>query len=573
MTKSFAREIILALTVFLSLTIFTMAQSTGIPHSALLAKLANPDHRVQSVAFSPDGKLLAAGYGFYDDGGVTIWNVARRSIIATLLDGSARKAGIKRVAFSQDGKLFAAASDLGDVLLWTVNSWRSHKIVLKDRGDATDLSFSPDSTKLAYSSDSSAILYDLQSGKVTVIASGKKLGKSFTGISFSPDGKFVIICENKSVQVWDVEGRKLTKVLAPMDSSFFGRLSPDGSHIIAGGGAIYGEKSVEIRKFPEGQKVKELSEFRTGLFALAISHSGKLFAVAGGDYGGEGSLSLWNLNDARELGFASFGESPIQGLAFNPDDSILAAASEDGFVLLYAVDRIRGPQVKKQSAPLCGEIMIEDSKAFVISISKVPVPMSRDFKFPWRLEVANADSVAGVTGSPVVLQDWSIESSAAADRIRIGKFQSILSRRRSPDISSNHITFGDVQNPGWNDGFVAKIYGDGSFVATNNSGKCLAYGQLDQLKTDFESLQKRLVGEGLLSLPKDPLTLGTDHYRTRFIELAVDGSVELRSDAESIELLLKGGPAKKREAFSGIFGQEESFLTALLHAGTKLPTN
>ncbi len=346
----FIEKIVLALGIVLCFASLATAQATVEASEALLAKLASPDHRLQDVAFSPDGKLLAAGYGFYDDGGITIWKVADRSVVATLLNGASRKAGIERVAFSEDGKLFAAASDRGDVMLWTVGSWRSHKTVLAHRGDTTDLSFSPDSTKLAYSSEEAAILYDLRSGKATVIATGSRFGKAINGISFSPDGKFVIVCRNNSIQVWDMESQKFTNVWKPTPFGFFGRLSPDGSHVVVGGGAVYGKKSVQIWNYPEGRKVNEVTDFRNGLFALAISHSGKLFAVAGGDYGGEGSLSLWNLDDACELGFASSGTFPIQGLAFSPDDSLLAAASENGFVLLYAVDRLRGPHVKKQDS-------------------------------------------------------------------------------------------------------------------------------------------------------------------------------------------------------------------------------
>lgn len=573
MLELLTKKVVPALGIILCCAYLAQAQDGVETSNALLAKLANPDHRLQSVAFSPDGKLLAAGYGFYDDGGITIWRVADRSVIATLLGRSARKAGINSVAFSADGKLFAAASDRGDVFLWTVGSWRLHKTVLTRRGDTSDLSFSPDSTKLAYSSDSAAILYDIPSGKVTVMATGDRFGNSFNGISFSPDSKFVIVCGDKKIQVWDVERQQMAKVFVTTTFGFFGRLSPDGLHLIEGGGSIYGPKSVQIWNFSDGRKINNLTDFRSGLFALAISHSGKLFAVAGGDYGGEGSVSLWNLEDVRELGFASFGDSPLHGVAFSPDDTILAVASDDGYVLLYAVDRLRGPQAKKRDTALCGEIMVEGQRAFIVPISKVPNPMRTEFEFPWRLEVANADSVMAVAGSPVVLQDWYIESNAATDRARIKKVSSLLSQGSSLGSKSDYVVFGTVQNPGWNEGYVAKIYGDGSFLATNNSGKCLSYGTLAQLNTDLNSVKQRLVGEGLLEIPQNPLTIGADHYRTRFIELTNNGMPELRSDAESFELLMKGGPAKKREAFSRIFNQEESFINSLLHAGMKLPLN
>jgi hypothetical protein len=214
--------------------------------------------------------------------------------------------------------------------------------------------------------------------------------------------------------------------------------------------------------------------------------------------------------------------------------------------------------------------MIEDNKTYVVPLSKVPNPMRPNFEFSWRLEVANPETVATLTNSPVVLRDWTIESSAAMDRARITNARSLLTPAAS---KSDYAVFGYVQNPGWNEGFVAKVYDDGSFVASDNSGKCRSYGSLSQLSTDFETIKKRLINEGLIAVGKEPLTLGADHYGTAFIELTTNGVAELRSDADDIGVLLKGGPAKKREAFSQVFSKEKPFVDSLLHAGMKLPAN
>lgn len=552
--------------VLLCLASVARAQSA---ERALVAKLASADSRVKAVAFSPDGKLIAAGYGFFDDGGIKIWNTADQSVVATWRLSKASRAGVSHVAFSSDGKLFAGATDRGDVLLWQVGSWRSPRILLKGQGDSSDLSFSADSTRLAYSSDQIALVYDLKTAQTTTIAREAKHGNSFNGISFSPDGKLAIICRDESVEIWDIASKKMASNWPTRSFGFFGRASNDGAHVIEGGGSIFGRKKVNVWSLTRSAKISELTEFRDGVFSVAISHSGKLFALGGGDYGdGGGNVSLWSLSDTRELGFASFGEFPIHSIAFSPDDSLLAAASEDGFVLLYSVERLRGPQLKKQTSALCGEIALQDNKAYLVPLAKVPNPMRRDFEFSWRLEIANPGTVAGFVNSPVVLRDWTIESYAALDRARIADVQSLLTRGHA---NSGHVVFGYVQNPGWNEGFMAKIYDDGSFVASNTQGLCRSYGSLAQLNTDFDTVRKRLLTEGLLEVGKEPLTIGADHYGTAFIELTNNGVTELRSDAENFELLLKGGPATKREAFSRVFKQERAFIDALLGAGLTLP--
>ena len=72
---------------------------------------------VNAVAYSPEGKILAAGSG---SGIVRLWNVDTQRQIGVPLGTLNHASLIESVAFSPDGKKVAAASKDGIVRLWDV---------------------------------------------------------------------------------------------------------------------------------------------------------------------------------------------------------------------------------------------------------------------------------------------------------------------------------------------------------------------------------------------------------------------------------------------------------------------
>ena len=88
----------------------------SLPSGHVLQKLTGPDNWVNSVAFSPDGMILAGGAG---DGKIYFWRTSDGVLLSVL---STDQGSVESVAVSPDGRWVASAHIGGAAVLWGVLS-------------------------------------------------------------------------------------------------------------------------------------------------------------------------------------------------------------------------------------------------------------------------------------------------------------------------------------------------------------------------------------------------------------------------------------------------------------------
>jgi WD40 repeat protein/serine/threonine protein kinase len=268
---------------------------------------------VTAVAFARDGRdLVSAG----QDGTLKLWDVARGPDPDSL---TGHKASLSSVAYSPDGRALAVA-DTHDrtVKLWDTTSRRQVAALRGHTGPVWYVTFAPDGRTLASTTDHTVRLWDVTTQQTLI----EFPHDGWKGVAnFSPDGKLLAA----SGRVWDLASRR---EVARLSSGYRAQFSPDGTLLAAGAG-----DTVALWDVATWQQVTTLHAQTREVRSLAFAPDSRTLAV--GEH--EGTLRLWDVVQKQEIGSRRGHASHIEAMAFSPDGRRLATGGAESVVKLWDV--------------------------------------------------------------------------------------------------------------------------------------------------------------------------------------------------------------------------------------------
>ena len=197
--------------------------------------------KAQALAFSPDGKLLAAGAA---DGSVHVLDVSgNKPEEHGVLKGHQK--AVNALAFSPDGKLLAAGGEDKTVILWDMTvKPPTEKATLKTEGKISQiirsLGFSANGRTLAASGHGSWHIWDVDSKKVLhgAMFSGKAQDLAAMPGAYAPDGKMLAFGMGNTIRLRFPEQvgptltghtEKVTSLAFSPDSTLLASVAEDGN--------------------------------------------------------------------------------------------------------------------------------------------------------------------------------------------------------------------------------------------------------------------------------------------------------------------------------------------------------
>ena len=272
---------------------------------------------VNSVAFSPNGKIIASGDG-YPGNTVRLWDAATGRLLKTMEHYS-----VNSVAFSPNGKIIASASDSGridpPVRLWDARTGTLLNELTGAKLGIKSVTFSPDGKTIA-GTGVETCFWDVQTG--TRLDLQPKGGGN--AIAYSPDGKIIAIGSYGAVYFWDAQTREQITKQEHFSQVRSIAYSPDGNSLASAEGTKVFLWDTQTRTLQN-----TLQHFNW-VDSVAYSPNGNTVASVRGT-----QVWLWDARTGTLLHKLTGHPDGARCVTYSPDGNLLAVGCTDRTVRLW----------------------------------------------------------------------------------------------------------------------------------------------------------------------------------------------------------------------------------------------